>query len=125
MPKPLPEGLVFRQARPEDIPSLAQLLVSAPDDGTLYQFPHVMEYAEEMYDLHVGWLRPAIHEPASLIRVAVIPSPGRWQRVVGFSSWTKREVDSQTPGKSRPAKLAQTTWMDGTFVTPRILEFAR
>ncbi len=122
MPKPLPEGLVVRQARPGDIPSLAQLLVSAPDDGTLYQFPHVMEYPEEMYDLHVGWLRPAIHEPTSLIRVAVLQGPGRRQRVIGFSSWAKREVDSRTPGSTRPANLAQTTWMDGTFAAPRILE---
>ncbi len=115
MPKPLPPGLVVRQARPDDIPSLAQLLVSAPDDGTLYQFPHVTEYPDEMYNLHLGWLRPAIHEPTSLIRVAVVPGqPDKRALGVGFSSWTKRQLDNSGSGKTQPTGLAQTTWMDST-----------
>ncbi|KAJ7512836.1 acyl-CoA N-acyltransferase [Mycena galericulata] len=90
-------GIQVREARPADVPSLADLLVAAPDDGSLYQFPHILEHPAEMHKLHVGWLRQAVQDPTTLIRVAVVQAEGK-ERVVGYSSWTRREVDAQSGG---------------------------
>ncbi|KAF7365495.1 Acyl-n-acyltransferase [Mycena venus] len=105
MPKPLPSGLEVRQARADDVPSLATLLSLAPDDGSIYRFPHILEYPDEMREMHAGWLRPGVHDPTTLIRIAVVPGDGK-DRVVGFTSWTRLEADPQDPSKTRPAKLA-------------------
>ncbi|KAJ7747720.1 acyl-CoA N-acyltransferase [Mycena metata] len=99
-----PPGMQVRQARPADVPSLADLLVAAPDEGSLYQFPHILEHPVEMHKLHVGWLRQAVQDPTTLIRVAVVLAEGK-ERVVGYSSWTRREVDAESGGKSRMVEL--------------------
>ncbi|KAJ7736932.1 acyl-CoA N-acyltransferase [Mycena metata] len=104
MSKPQPPGIQVRQARPADVPSLADLLVAAPDEGSLYQFPHILEHPVEMHKLHVGWLRQAVQDPTTLIRVAVVLAEGK-ERVVGYSSWTRREVDTESGEKSRIVEL--------------------
>ncbi|KAK7048075.1 acyl-n-acyltransferase [Favolaschia claudopus] len=104
-PKPLPLGLVIHQATPKDLFSLATLLAMVPDDGSLYRFPHILEHIDEMRDMHIGWLRPAIHEPTNLIRIAVVPT-NNTEQVVGFTSWTHREIDPHDPSKTRLAKIA-------------------
>jgi GNAT superfamily N-acetyltransferase len=105
MPKPLPAGLQIRQALADDVSSIATLFSLAPDDGSVYRFPHILEHPEEMREMHISWLRPRVHEPTSLIRVAVVPADGKDQ-VVGFTSWTRHEADPEDPSKTRPAKLA-------------------
>ncbi|KAJ7745967.1 hypothetical protein B0H14DRAFT_2985993 [Mycena olivaceomarginata] len=105
MPKPLPSGLQIRQALADDVSSIATLLSLAPDDGSVYRFPHILEHLDEMREMHIGWLRPGVHEPTSLIRVAVVPVDGKDQ-VVGFTSWTRHEADPEEPSKTRPTKLA-------------------
>ncbi|KAK0707837.1 hypothetical protein B0H67DRAFT_495926 [Lasiosphaeris hirsuta] len=111
MPKPLPQGLEVRQARPEDVSSLARLLVHSPDDGTLYQFPHVLEYPDEMHKLHAGWLCSTVCSPTTLVRVAVLPKDGK-QAIVGFSSWMKREADPGSEGSTRLAELNRVTFTE-------------
>ncbi|KAF7357624.1 Acyl-n-acyltransferase [Mycena sanguinolenta] len=102
MPRPLPPGLQVRQARADDVPSLATLLSLTPDDGTLYQYPHVLKYPD---DMHLDWLRPLVHDPTSLIRIVVVPVDGK-DKFVGFSCWTRQEADPLDPTKTRPAKIA-------------------
>lgn len=72
MPKLIPPGLVIRQTLPADLPSLTDLLVLTPDDGTLYQFPYILEYPDDIHELNMGWLRPALQDTTILIRVAVM-----------------------------------------------------
>ncbi|KAF8208536.1 acyl-CoA N-acyltransferase [Mycena galopus ATCC 62051] len=105
MPKPLPSGLHIRQARADDVPSMATMLSLVPDDGSLYRFPHILEHPDEMREMHVGWLRPAVHDPTSLIRIAVVPVDGK-DEVVGFTIWTRQDADPQDPNTLRPVKLA-------------------
>ncbi|KAH8660583.1 acyl-CoA N-acyltransferase [Xylariales sp. PMI_506] len=101
----LPLDMIIRQAGPGDVSSLADLLVLTPDDGTMYQFPHIQEYAEDMHQLHVQWLSRAVHDPTTLIRVAVVPH-GDIQKVVGFSSWMRFEIDPGSAYKTRAVKIA-------------------
>ncbi|KAJ7210674.1 acyl-CoA N-acyltransferase [Mycena haematopus] len=105
MPQRLPSGLQVRQARADDVPSLATLLSLTPDDGSLYRFPHILEHPDEMREMHLGWLRPAVHDPTSLIRIAVVPADGK-DKVAGFTTWTRQEVDPLDPSQLRPATLA-------------------
>ncbi|KAJ6584620.1 hypothetical protein B0H19DRAFT_1105764 [Mycena capillaripes] len=110
MPKPLPLGLQVRQARPNDISSLANLLSLAPDDGSRYRFPHILDHPDEMRALHEGWLCPALNDATTLLRIAVVPAsadgPDRdTVTVVGFTSWTRHETDPQNPVKTRPANI--------------------
>ena len=112
MPNPLPPTLTSRNALLHDVPSLASLLVSSPDDGTLYQFPNVLDYPEEMHKLHMSWLRPEIRSPTTLIRVAVLPQDGGEDVVVGFSSWMKREMDPEAEGSTRVVEIGRVNWAD-------------
>ncbi|KAJ7920802.1 hypothetical protein B0H13DRAFT_1986284 [Mycena leptocephala] len=82
MPKPLPSGLQVRQAGPDDVPSLAVLLSLAPDDGSLYRFPHILEHSDE----------------CARCIIAVVPAEGN-DKVVGFTSWTRRETDPEDQTK--------------------------
>lgn len=112
MPKPLPEGLRIRQLSPRDIPALAKLLASTPDDGSLYSFPNVLEYVDEMAKSHLGWLPNSLRSKETLMRVAVIagPAPGD-DKLIGFSSWSMAEVDKET-GKQRSVELTDASWPD-------------
>ncbi|KAJ6466329.1 hypothetical protein C8R45DRAFT_1219434 [Mycena sanguinolenta] len=102
MPRPLPPGLQVRQARADDVLALGTLLALTPDDGIVYQFPNILEFPD---DMHLKWLRPAVHDPTSLIRIAVVPVDGK-DKPVGFSSWMRQEADPLDPSKTRPAKIA-------------------
>jgi len=84
-----------RQFNSKDVPSLAELLVLTPDDGSQYRFPHIREHPDEMHSLHCGWLYPAVHDSQTLVRVAVIETNGQ-EKVVGFSSWTQHEYDPES-----------------------------
>lgn len=117
MPKALPERLYVRSLQQVDIPSLAELLTAAPDDGTLYSFPNVPKYPEQMCRLHIGWLRQSIIDPMNLIRIAVIPNQdGSGETVVGFSSWIRKEADTESPGKTKLKEWRKTTCMEGMCV---------
>jgi hypothetical protein len=114
MPKARPAALVVRELKQEDLPSLAELPTQAPDDGTLYQFPRVQQYPQNMRLLHIGWLRQALCDRTTLSRVAVIPcETGDGSKVVGFSSWKHMVPDPEAPGKTRPKDWRHATWMDG------------
>ena len=114
MPKALPASLLVRELSQKDIPSLAELLTAAPDDGTLYGFPNVQQHPQNMLRLHIGWLRQALCDETSLIRIAIIPNEGgNGAKVVGFSSWVRTVVDLNGAGKIRPKHWRQATWMDG------------
>lgn len=52
MPTPLPLDTQVRQASADDAPLLADLLILTPDNGSLYQFPHMLKYPEEMLQLY-------------------------------------------------------------------------
>ncbi|KAF8208634.1 hypothetical protein K438DRAFT_1754498 [Mycena galopus ATCC 62051] len=104
MPKPLPPDLQIRQARADDIHSIATLLSLAPDDGMLYRFPHIMESLDEPHKMHVDWLRPILHDPTFLVRIAVIPADGK-DKIVGLSVWMRWEADPEHPTKCKSAKL--------------------
>jgi len=89
----LPPNVTVRPLRAGDIASLADLLAAAPDDGSLYQFPHILSYPGEMRRLHRGWLRPTLYDPTTLIRIAVLSAEEQGDKIIGFSSWQKREAD--------------------------------
>ncbi|KAK7048080.1 acyl-n-acyltransferase [Favolaschia claudopus] len=104
MPKPLPSGLQLRQARIEEVVSLANLLYLAPDDGTVYSFPHALEQPDEMKHMNMKWLQSLFHDPTSFIRIAVVTVDGN-EQIVGFTNWKKREAEPQNPSKTRLVKL--------------------
>jgi hypothetical protein len=115
MPKPLPPGLSIRQALPQDIFSIASLLASAPDDGTIYTYSSILDRPNEWQKLHIFWLRPAIYDPTSVIRVAILPQDGE-DVVVGFSSWAKREATPLREGKTRIVEIGKTNWADCMYL---------
>ncbi|RFU75668.1 acyl- n-acyltransferase [Trichoderma arundinaceum] len=109
MPKSLPPDMIVRRAVPTDIPSLADLFVSAPGDGELYQYPDFANHLDEMPKQHVKWLCQVICDPTMSIRVAVIPEPEKQDRIVGFSGWKKMEFD-QEYGDVRAVELVDVAW---------------
>jgi hypothetical protein len=69
-----------------------------------------------MLRLHIGWLRQALCDHTSLIRVAVIPNErGNGMRVVGFSSWVRTVSDPNAVGKVCRRYWRQATWIDGMY----------
>ncbi|KAK0611774.1 hypothetical protein B0T14DRAFT_571638 [Immersiella caudata] len=106
MPKPLPSNLtlITRQALRRDVPSIASLLASAPDDGSVYQYPTYFDYPKEWKQLHMGWLGPEVHDPTTLIRVAVVREEGGDETVVGFSSWGGKVLDGDS-GKTKGGNI--------------------
>jgi ribosomal protein S18 acetylase RimI-like enzyme len=123
MSKTIPFTVSVRELKQEDIPSLAALLTSAPDDGTLYSFPNILKHPEEMCRAHINWLRPALYDYTTLIRVAVVSKDNQHgTKVVGFSSWMRMEPDSDNPGKTRPGKWRKATWMETLNTTLMMLE---
>jgi hypothetical protein len=116
MPKTLPEHLLIRNFTQDDIPSLADLLTAAPDDGTLYQFPQVLQYPENMNQLYIKWLRSGSRDRTGLTRVAVLPQEnGCRSKVVGFSSWNQRVRNPKELENTRCKEWRQSTWGEGMF----------
>jgi hypothetical protein len=110
MPKPLLEGLVVRELTHDDIPSLADLLTAAPDDGTLYQFPQVRKYPENMNQLYIQWLRGGMQDRDGLNRIAVLHQKGASPKVIGFSCWYRRDSDPEAPGSTKCIEWRKATW---------------
>ena len=113
MPKPLPSGLVVRELKQEDIPYLAELFISAPDDGQLYQVPDFYEKTEYAFRNQVRWLRNEILDPTVLNRIATIPIDQKRDKIVGFSSWLRKEPDPVNPEKVKRRPWRELTLMDG------------
>jgi hypothetical protein len=118
MPKPLPANITLttRQALPRDVPFIASILASAPDDGSVYQYPTYFEYPDEWKQLHMEWLGPGMYDPTQLIRIAVVRREGEDETVVGFSSWGKRVLDGNS-GKTKAGNVWQ-SWGEGMFALP-------
>lgn len=112
MPRPFPSGMIVRQASPEDIPSLAELFVSAPGDGELYQYPDFSEHLGEMAEQHVKWLCQVMRDSTMSMRVAVVRATGRQDRIVGFSGWKKMELDKES-GQVRAVELVDAQLSQG------------
>jgi hypothetical protein len=113
MPKSLPSGLIVRELKQDDIPSLAELFISAPDDGQLYQVPDFYENTEGAFRIYVRWLRSLILDRTVLCRIAVIPVDHERDKIVGFSSWLRREPDPVNPEKVRLRLWRKLTLIDG------------
>ncbi|KAK8131960.1 hypothetical protein PG999_000133 [Apiospora kogelbergensis] len=82
----LRDRIEVRTARVDDIESIVDLLVSAPDDATLYQYPSLAEHPDALRPTHRTWVRNLLQDPTSLTRLAVLGN----NDVVGFSSWVRR-----------------------------------
>jgi N-acetylglutamate synthase-like GNAT family acetyltransferase len=118
MPKPLPHSLSIRELKQEDIPSLLDLLASAPDDGTLYRYPGYATYSQDMRGASARWLWHSVYDCNTLTRVAVIPSEkGQSTKAIGFSSWIRMIPSSDDPEKFQPKQWKRTTWMDRLNIT--------
>ncbi|KAL7799727.1 acyl-CoA N-acyltransferase [Trichoderma ceciliae] len=109
MPKNLPLEMVVRQAVPTDIPSMAELFISAPGDGELYQYPNFSNHLDEMAKVHIKWLCQVICDSTMSMRVAAILVPGKQDRTVGFSGWKKMDLDKET-GEVRAVELVDAKW---------------
>ncbi|KAK4445560.1 acyl-n-acyltransferase [Podospora aff. communis PSN243] len=119
MPKPLPAHLTLttRRALPRDVPSIATILASAPDDGSVYQYPTYFEHPEEWKQLHREWLGPDMYNPTHLMRVAVVRQEGSEdETIVGFSSWGKRVPDGHS-GKTKAGNIWE-SWGEVIDLTP-------
>ncbi|KAK1759917.1 acyl-n-acyltransferase [Echria macrotheca] len=89
-------SITTRQALPSDIPAVAALLAASPDDGSLYQFPNITrpEHQAGMRRAQAGWITSLVRgaDRTTLVRVAVLGQDSGPEKVVGFSSWQKREL---------------------------------
>jgi hypothetical protein len=110
MPKPLPAALHVREVIQDDIPSIVELLIAAPDDGTLYQFPNFQKYPNR--SSYIQWLRAILVDCNTLVRVAVIEQLTE-EKIVGFSCWIRRVPDLNQPGKTCLREWRKATWIDG------------
>jgi hypothetical protein len=114
MPNSVPENISVRNLTQDDIPSLADLLTAAPDEGTVYQFPDVLEYPENMNQLYIKWLRGGIRDRTTLTRIAVLPRENSVRpMVIGFSRWNRRVIDPKDPKKTVLREWRQRSWGDG------------
>lgn len=103
MPASPPPALEVRPAEASDLPSIVDLLVSAPDDATLYQHPGLPDHPELLAPSHRAWVRGLLRDPASLTRIAVLGG----DVVVGFSSWGRRAPDPGDPDRLRRVHISQ------------------
>jgi hypothetical protein len=108
MPKTPLVGLSTREATPEDIPSIAEVLTAAPDDGVLYRYPNIPKHPEYMTAMYERMLRSSFSNTATLMRVAVVPD-GSGSKVVGIRSWIGRVPDPALPGKTRDREFRPAT----------------
>jgi hypothetical protein len=113
MPKPLPLSLSIRELKQEDIPTLVDLLTSAPDDGTLYRYPNYATFSQEIRCAFTSWLRGLVLAHNTLTRVAVVPlENGRGTKAIGFSSWVRMMPSPNNLGKFQPKQWRKTTWLE-------------
>lgn len=115
MPQDLPPLLQVREMKHSDIPSTAELLTLAPDDGALYQFPHIQQFPDDMWSLHARELRRMLLIRTLLIRIAFVPvgSEG-WERIVGFIVWSRRVERGEKSVDGYFCGLEE--WRDGDLV---------
>jgi len=111
MPRIPPAGLTFREATPEDVPSMAEVLAASPDDGALYCYPDIPKYPQDMRRMYERVLHTWLCKPTALIRIAVVPD-GSGTKVVGFSSWVGLVPNPASPGKSKSKEFRESTTMD-------------
>ena len=102
MTNPISQGLEVRTARADDIDSIVDLLVSAPDDATLYQYPGLAEHPDALRSPHRAWVRELLQDPTSLTRIAVLGG----SLVVGFSSWVRRAPKPDDPGSLQRIEIS-------------------
>jgi hypothetical protein len=114
MPKTPLTGLVAREATPEDIPSIAEVLAAVPDDGALYRYPDIPKYPEYMRRMYERMLRASFCNTSSLIRVAVVPDSDG-SKVVGISSWIGRVPHPGSPGKTKDREFREPTITAGMY----------
>ncbi|KAK7914211.1 hypothetical protein PG985_011914 [Apiospora marii] len=107
MPESPPSALKVRSAQAGDIPSIVDLLVSAPDDATLYQYPGLLDHPELLAPAHRAWVRGLLQDPTSLTRIALLDS-----NVVGFSSWVRRAPDPDDPDQLQRLKISEPLILD-------------
>ncbi|KAK7999619.1 Acyl-CoA N-acyltransferase [Apiospora arundinis] len=88
-----PPGIEVRTAQASDIESIVDLLVSAPDDATLYQYPDLARYPDALRTTHRAWVQELLRDPTSLTRITVLGE----DVVVGFSSWARRAPNPDNP----------------------------
>ncbi|KAK8009109.1 hypothetical protein PG991_011660 [Apiospora marii] len=102
MPESPPSALKVRSAQAGDIPSIVDLLVSAPDDATLpIGSPRTTRPGAP--GLGPGLLQ----DPTSLTRIALLDS-----NVVGFSSWVRRAPDPDDPDQLQRLKISEPLILD-------------
>lgn len=80
-------GITQRLAVPEDIPDIARLLCSSPDDATLWQWPSTATDWRWMYCRMLAWCAGCFLDDTKMVRVAVDSSS---DEIVGVSIWLKR-----------------------------------
>ncbi|KAK8122856.1 hypothetical protein PG984_011526 [Apiospora sp. TS-2023a] len=108
MPVSPPSALEVRPAEASDIDSIVDLLVSAPDDATLYQYPDLSDHPEALAPMQRAWVRGLLQDPNSLTRIAVLDS----NNVVGFSSWVRRAPNPDDPGSLQRVKISEPLILD-------------
>ena len=81
----------YRTATPADVPGILDVLLAAPDDGMLYQFPEYHSHHDFLRKRFLHYFRGALHDPTILWRVATAKSSedGTAERVVGYSGWMR------------------------------------
>jgi len=116
MPNPFPENIEIREMRQEDIPSAADMLITSPDDGTLYPFPQYLQDSKNLSSPYIKWLRSVLRDQTTLTRIVAIPQQyGRKCRVVGYSSWQRTLADPKNPGLTVCRNWRKATWGDGMY----------
>jgi hypothetical protein len=116
MPKSLPPNIQIREMRQDDIVAVADMIIRAPDDGTIYMYPQIAQSFEHLSTGTIGWLRSVVRDHTTLVRLVVVPhEDGRTSKIIGYSSWRRRMLDAKNPGKTYNKNWRQCTWGDGMY----------
>jgi hypothetical protein len=116
MPKSLPPNIQVREMRPDDIVAVADLLIRAPDDGSIYMYPQIAQLFEHLSTGTIGWLRGVVRDQTTLVRLVVVPHENRRKsKIIGYSSWQRRVLDPKNPGKTFKKNWRARTWGDSMY----------
>jgi hypothetical protein len=116
MPKSLPPNIQVRQMRPDDIVAVADMLIKAPDDGSLYMYPQIAQLFEHLSTGTIRWLRTVVRDQTTLVRLVVVPhEDGRASKIIGYSSWRRKVLDPKDPEKTYNKNWRERTWGDSMY----------